>query len=161
MIIIEGMDSTGKSTLARELASLFEFDSIQESEGPPKSPEEINARILRYEQMENTLFVRHPIISNAIYGRVRPEGDVIDYRLRQQFYDRADLLIIYCDTSPLIPWTAHVVKEHDTPEHIEQVNANRELLLHHYRLWAARHAHLIYRAGDNFPRFLQMFKAAI
>src|ERR1700759_2893092 len=73
-IIIEGHDNSGKSTLAQKLASYIGL-RIQESEGPPKSAEEINARVDGYELLRDTLFVRHPVISNSIYGQFRPEGD--------------------------------------------------------------------------------------
>jgi hypothetical protein len=76
VIVIEGMDNSGKSTLAESMADYMEL-LVQESEGPPLSDEEINARVDRYEHMEGRLFVRHPVISNAIYGLFRPEGNPI------------------------------------------------------------------------------------
>ena len=150
VIIIEGMDNSGKSTLARCIAQRLNF-AIQESEGPPRSREEINARIRRYAYMRNVVFVRHPVISNAIYGAQRPEGDPIDPALRRKFYSDPHNLFIYCD--PLERGLDdHVVKDHDTPEHLALLEERRSILLKEYRSWAIRHAHFMYRIGDDMER---------
>lgn len=149
MIIIEGMDNSGKSTLAVHLAKRFNF-KVQESEGPPKSAEEINERIRGYNNLQDTVFVRHPVISNAIYAMFRPEGNPILPELTNEFY-AGQHLIIYCD--PMERGLAsHVLKDHDTPEHIAMVTARRAELVDAYREWAIKHAHIIYRIGDDMDR---------
>ena len=148
MIIIEGMDNSGKSTLAAAMADYMGL-IVQESEGPPRSAEEINERVDRYAVMANRLFVRHPCISNPIYDQVRGDGTerMITPGRIMLFYE-AKPIIIYCDAGTR-GLGAHVLKEHDTPEHIEQITLNYKKLLYLYRQWAAEHAHFVYRIGDD------------
>lgn len=151
MIVIEGMDNSGKSTLARKLADYFGYD-IQESEGPPKSAEEINERVDRYSRLTNVVFVRHPVSSNAIYGQMREEGDPITYGRSMTFYESRPL-IIYCDAGER-GLGGHVIKESDTPEHLEKLKDNYHKLLGLYRIWAAQHAHFTYRIGDDMDQLI-------
>lgn len=151
MIVIEGMDNSGKSTLAQAMASYMGL-IVQESEGPPQSAEEINERVDRYEFMEDRLFVRHPVISNFIYGQVREEGDPITFGRRALFYD-AGHTFIYCDAGSR-GLGAHVEKTHDTPKHLEDITNNYNKLLYLYRQWAAEHAHFIYRIGDDMDQLI-------
>lgn len=152
MIVVEGMDNSGKSTLAAQLAEYMDL-FVQESEGPPRSDEEINERVDRYHTMaDKYLFVRHPVISNAIYGKMRPEGNPITPGRTMIFYD-AQPTLIYCDAGDR-GLTGHVEKDHDSEEHLSLVDTNYKALLEEYRLWAAQHAHFIYRIGDDMDRLI-------
>lgn len=151
MIVIEGMDNSGKSTLGAALAEYLDL-VVQESEGPPLSDEEINERIDRYETMTDRLFVRHPVISNAIYGKFRPEGNPITPGRTMLFYE-AQPLLIYCDAG-LRGFDGHVVKDHDTLRHQQLLSEHQAALLQQYRLWAAQHAHFIYRIGDDMNELI-------
>lgn len=154
MIVIEGMDNSGKSTLGVALGQAMNR-RVQESEGPPLSAEEINARIDRYEDLSaSTIFVRHPVISNAIYGAVREEGDPITADRRVRFYDNKPL-IIYCDAG-IRGLGAHVLKAHDTQKHIEDITNNYNKLLYLYRQWAAEYATFIYRIGDDMDEMVDL-----
>lgn len=149
-IIIEGHDNSGKSTLAQALSSYFDL-LVQESEGPPLSDEEINERVDKYERMEDRIFVRHPVISNAIYGQFRPEGDPITPGRREIFYEQGHI-IIYCDAQR--EYEGHVLKDHDTPEHQKLLELHQSELLKAYRIWAAQHAHFVYRIGDDMDQLI-------
>lgn len=149
MIVIEGMDNSGKSTLAQTLADYMGL-VVQESEGPPKSAEEINARVDGYATMQQTLFVRHPVISNSIYGKFRPEGDPITPGRQMIFYE-SNPILIYCDAGDR-GFDGHVLKDHDTEVHQQLIATKQAELLKEYRLWAAQHAHFVYRIGDDMDR---------
>lgn len=152
MIVIEGMDNSGKSTLAQGLADYMQL-FIQESEGPPLSDEEINERVDRYDGMgTDYLFVRHPVISNAIYGQFRPEGNPITPGRTMIFYE-AQPLLIYCDAGER-GFEGHVLKDHDTEVHQQLLMRRKDELLTAYRLWAAQHAHFIYRIGDDMDELI-------
>jgi hypothetical protein len=151
MIVIEGMDNSGKSTLAQSMADYMEL-IVQESEGPPLSDKEINDRVDRYEKRESTLFVRHPVISNAIYGKFRPEGNPITPGRTMIFYD-AKPILIYCDAGER-GYEGHELKPHDTERHQQLLSQNQQALLNEYRLWAAQHAHFVYRIGDDMDRLI-------
>lgn len=150
MIVIEGMDNSGKSTLAIAIAESLGL-GIQESEGPPKSAEEINLRVDRYEKMKDFIFVRHPVISNSIYGQVRPEGNPITPGRSMIFYE-ANPILIYCDAG-MRGLDAHVTKAHDTEKHLRDIEQNYGTLLKLYRRWAVERAHHVYRIGDDMDEF--------
>lgn len=153
-IIIEGLDNSGKSTLAAFLAEHLDCIVI-ESEGPPRWPGEINERVVKYRQLpNNTIFVRHPCVSQVIYGKHRGAGeDVVDPDLISQFY-RDGHLFIYCD--PLNRGMAgHSEREGiDKPEHVSAIVAHYNCLLKDYREWAVSHAFMVYRIGDSEMRLL-------
>lgn len=151
MIVIEGMDNSGKSTLGAALANYMDM-IVQESEGPPLSADEINERVDKYEKMEDRIFVRHPVVSNSIYGQVRPEGNPITPGRSMIFYDARPLLI-YCDAGQR-GLGAHVEKAHDTEKHLADITNNYNKLLHLYRQWAAEHAHFVYRIGDDMDQLI-------
>lgn len=150
MIVIEGMDNSGKSTLARKLAEHIGL-VIQESEGPPRSPEEMNERVDHYQSLGNYLFVRHPCVSEAIYGpRIRGINCITPGRT-MLFYE-AQPLLIYCDAGNR-GMIGHERLAHDTDEHMAGLERDYAEILTLYRLWAAEHAHLIYRIGDDMDEF--------
>lgn len=151
MIVIEGMDNSGKSTLAREMADYMEL-IVQESEGPPLSDEEINERVDKYAEMQGRLFVRHPVISNAIYGLFRPEGNPITPGRTMLFYE-AKPILIYCDAGER-GYEGHELKPHDTERHQKLLSENQQNLLREYRLWAAQYAHFVYRIGDDMDQLI-------
>lgn len=133
------------------MADYFEL-IVQESEGPPLSDEEINERVDNYEMREGYLFVRHPVVSNAIYGSVREEGDPITPGRQALFYE-AKHTLIYCDAGQR-GLGAHVEKAHDTQKHLEDITNNYNKLLYLYRQWAAEHAHFVYRIGDDMDKLI-------
>ena len=151
MIVVEGMDNSGKSTLGAAIAEYLGL-IVQESEGPPISNEEINQRVDRYEQLSGRLFVRHPVISNAIYGKFREEGNPITPGRTMIFYESRPILI-YCDTGSR-GYDGHVLKPHDTERHQQLLSNHQEELLREYRLWAAQYAHFVYRIGDDMDRLI-------
>jgi chloramphenicol 3-O-phosphotransferase len=147
MVVIEGMDNSGKSTLALALSDYMRLP-IMESEGPPKSDEEINERVDKYERFGDAfLYDRHPVVSNEIYGAVRLEGNPITPGRSMIFYESKPIFI-YCDAGER-GLDAHVRKAHDTDKHIDDITRNYTALLEAYRTWAAKHAHFMYRIGDD------------
>lgn len=150
-IIIEGMDNSGKSTLAQAMAEYMAL-IVQESEGPPRSDDEINQRVDRYEGMTDRLFVRHPVVSNSVYGKFREEGDPITLGRQALFYD-AGHTFIYCDAGTR-GFEGHELKAHDTERHQQLLGDHKESLLQEYRLWAAQHAHFVYRIGDDMDQLI-------
>lgn len=147
MVVIEGMDNSGKSTLCRVLSEYLQMP-VMESEGPPRSDEEINERCDKYEVFGDAfIYDRHPVSSNAIYGQVRPEGNPITPGRIALFYE-AKPIFVYCDAGTR-GLNAHVRKAHDTDKHIDDITNNYNKLLFLYRQWAAETAHFNYRIGDD------------
>lgn len=159
-LIIEGIDATGKSTLARYLAPMLGMP-IQESEGPGQSAEEINARIRGYfELTPQPVFVRHPAISQPLYQQwCRKEPSWVEPDLIDILYASRPV-IIYCDPT-ITTLENHEIKGHDTLEHLKQIEDNYQLLLSKYREWACRNATICYRIGDPMHRIARMVRAAL
>jgi len=149
-IIVEGPDNSGKSTLAKFIAGQNQL--IQESEGPPKWRGEIVERIDKYSSFpDDTIFVRHPAVSNPIYDETRPDHlkDPIPLHVLAEFYGQNNLFI-YCD--PLNRgMSGHEVKGPavETEEHVHRIALHRDVIITLYRKWAIQHAHVIYRIGDD------------
>jgi hypothetical protein len=160
-IIIEGIDASGKSTLAKYLSIELGL-TIQESEGPPKYRGELDERIVKYFKLMaagRTLFVRHPCVSQPIYGLLRVKSDAIDPAHITEFYGN-DPFFIYCDPGKR-GLSSHEVKPEEDPEHVAAVEEKYALLLVHYRMWAMERAHLVYRIGDDVFRVAKLCRAAL
>lgn len=144
MIIIEGNDATGKSTLGKALCAELSYD-MKDSEGPPHSAEEITERIGRYYAHDfecPTIFVRHPCVSDPIYARViREHSTIIPDRLIQQFYAHKHLFI-YCRRAKQ---PDHQGKAGEDPVHLERINTRWHKISACYDAWAVHYAHFIYR----------------
>src|SRR6516165_5566479 len=118
MIVVEGPDAAGKSTLARYLAEALELPMII-SEGPPKHPSEMGERLKRYSQLPaNIIFDRHPCVSEMIYAPALGRACGVSARAVKEFYDKKPFFI-YCD--PARGHQVHVVKEHESREHLEGI----------------------------------------
>jgi hypothetical protein len=158
-IVIEGIDNSGKSTLATLLARKTGFPT-QPSEGPPRYPGEMDERLLRYASMDRYIFDRHPVVSQNIYKVIRTGKDAEGMRedLVQQFYDNRPLFI-YCD--PLgRGMSGHNFHDGvDTAEHLRQVDEGYKTMLTLYRDWAIKHAHILYRIGDDPHQVWHMVSA--
>jgi hypothetical protein len=153
MIVVEGADNSGKSTLIKALLVVLPGWDVQGSEGPPKFPGEMNERVRRYLGRGRTLFDRHPCVSQPIYGQMRTHKDEIDPALIKSFYDQAPLFI-YCHGRNNM--TGHQFNpETDSAEHLAAVENNYAMLLDGYTTWAAEHAFLSYRIGDSVSRVVK------
>lgn len=161
IIVIEGMDNSGKTTLAEHLSQATGY-SIQHSGGPPKFPGEINQRIAKFNALTNIIFDRHAAISQPIYrvcrGASNADGERVSVQLIDQFYATRPLLI-YCDPlSRGLAGQRHNA-EVDTPTRQAEIRDAYEQLLSMYRAWAIQFAHLTYRIGDDIGRILTMVQS--
>jgi hypothetical protein len=149
MIVIEGPDNSGKSTLARHIVRDVVIP-IQESEGPPKWSGEIVERIHRYRSFPPVIFVRHPCVSNPIYDMTRTamEQDPIPISVIADFYTQENLFI-YCDPGERTLEGHEIKSAVDTHLHLNRITNNRKSINEMYRKWAIAYAHVIYRIGDD------------
>lgn len=160
-IVLEGPDGSGKSTLAQyvmhELTKSYAmtWDTYQ-SPGPDKSEEQYTRRAEYCLSRTQTVFDRHPVVSELIYGTARGKCFLTE-PLSTKFYNQRPL-IIYC--AP-IHGTAHTTKAHDTREHIDLITRRYDAICNMYRMWAQDYAQLMYRIGDDKERLLHMIKGAI
>ena len=150
-IILEGADSSGKSTLAKRLARDFRL-LIKISEGPPASQEEYEQRVVRYLGLPPfTICDRHPIISETIYSSVIPErvGCIAPPHHVNLFFDQCPL-IIYCRrmNNTLAPQDG----PSDTPEHVEQVARHHDDIREEYDDYFEATPHVRYTSTKEYPR---------
>jgi hypothetical protein len=145
MIIIEGLDATGKSTLADSLSEKLHWPIIS-SEGPEKYPGEIIKRCYKYSRFHpNVIYDRHPIISQSVYSKfsktTRLPPNFISY-LREQ-----KPIIIYSSAENK---GAHVVKRYDTKEHLAMIAEKRLGLEEEYLKLLDEHFpyYMVYKFGD-------------
>lgn len=157
MIVLEGPDGGGKSTLAQTLLRELGLTYVP-SEGPARAEGEIDRRIERYFLMKgDLLFDRHPCISQLAYRVVHdqpaPQGFLID-----KFYKLKPILI-YC--RPHSSSNHQASGEWDTPEYLAAVDKNFGALMEWYDQWAVRRARYIYRIGDSIPQLVHCLKGEI
>jgi hypothetical protein len=152
MLILEGPDNSGKTTLASAFREVLGWRH-QCSEGPPQGIEDINDRVRRYLDAErDVIYDRHPAISQNIYCVIRSNPQRVRDDLVAELYAR-DPVIIYCE--PLDRGLeGHVTKGHDSAAHLDGIAENHQRILEAYRSWALQHAHFLYRIGDNVPALM-------
>ena len=159
MIVVEGADAAGKSTLINVLKASLVGWKVQASEGPPKYDGEMEKRVQYYLlQSRRTIYDRHPCVSQPIYGKMRSHLDPIPEPLIKHFYS-LNPLFIYCDGQGMKNHTVN--PETDSKRHLEAVNNNYNALLMDYREWAVRHAVIMYRIGDPMLRVVKMVEALV
>lgn len=79
MIVVEGVDNTGKTTLAKFLAEQLGFVYMH-NPGPPNEqtqPEWVLFIEDSLLDVENRVYDRHPIISEAVYGPILRDKDTL------------------------------------------------------------------------------------
>lgn len=146
MIIVEGPDNSGKSTLITYLSQRFglkKFKNIRS--GPPVNAADLYSRT-RYmveqcikTRSNNFILDRLNLISETIYGPICRGKD-----LWQSIYkDKQDLLTsisnmhpfyIYCrpPIEKILDMSTHQEKEYDTPEHLMKVNGELKSIIQAY-----------------------------
>jgi len=136
MIILEGPDNAGKSTLAEYIKETNGL-TVVHSGGPSKDDNEIVSRMTQYMKMADsaTVMDRIPCISDPIYCRII-RG--VSSPLSDSRWMRGLLLhkpiIIYCRPSEhiLLNLEHHLVKEHETKDHVQLVNERARILIEAY-----------------------------
>lgn len=144
IIVVEGADNSGKSTLISYLSKVLKLPVIL-GKGPPSSKEEINQRVESYFGYDNVIFDRHPAVSNVIYDQFRKNPMPVDQDLVQRFYATKPLFI-YCrsDDSSL---EGHQVIDGETEEQIKLVEEHHRNIRLLYDVWALSHATILYQKG--------------
>jgi len=100
MIIVEGMDNTGKSTVAKLLGDTFQLPVV-DRQGRPERDEQVIEQVMSFLLLDPPAILdRHPLISERVYGLVVRKRDIFEPPLNFSFYLerllRDDPLIVYC-----------------------------------------------------------------
>lgn len=161
MIIIEGIDNTGKSTIAQRLSSRLSLP-VQGSEGPPRYPGELIERLTRYATFRDCIFDRHPVVSQPIYRTLRHLGEdaIVPLSFVDQLYEKKPFFI-YCDPPAGRGLSGHLVKQRDSSVHLAAIAENYADLLSAYRGWAMQYATWWYRIGDDVDHLVNAVAAVV
>lgn len=127
MIIVEGMDNSGKTTVVNQLASQFGLPTVH-SPGPApyqKLRDFIMETALARFEGRMFIYDRHPIISEHIYGPVLRGHDDLDMKWTR-LIGSLNPLVIYCD-----PGIDMIMG--NTRDQMPGVMENAEKLLEAYR----------------------------
>lgn len=157
-IILEGSDNSGKSTLAECIARILNW-GIVASEGPTRTPQEFNDRATRFLSLDRTIFDRHCIVSEYVYGTMRG-GIMTDPALERMFY-AASHVIIYCRSLGAPSLEGHIAKSHDRPDHLALIAAKQAQIHQLYDQWALEHAHIVYRKGETPMRIVRFLSGEL
>lgn len=146
MIIVEGPDNSGKSTLISHLSNRFglvKFKNVRS--GPPVNAADLYARA-RYminrcisTHSNNFILDRLNLISESIYGPLCRGRDL----WLSIYKDKQDLLTalnslhpfyIYCrpPENIIMNMKTHQEKDYDTPEHLQKVNGELKNIIQAY-----------------------------
>jgi len=151
MIVLEGPDASGKSTLAEKMAKHMRLPLITNTK--PTSAEELNARCERYLGIRHAVFDRHPAVSENIYGPVLRGKSILLPSLTDEFYRRRPILV-YCRNVRGLE--SQALKDHDTPEYLSELQLHHGAICAQYDDWALSRAHIVYRIGDDSDRVIDM-----
>lgn len=153
-VVLEGPDGGGKSTLAQALSTHLDM-RVQEGAGPPKAPGEIEARLRSYLGMTETIFDRHPAVSQPIYASIR--GELLTEQFATLLLDfyRTPTVLVYVRSTCVLN---HVVKPGESEGHIKMLTDRYQELVSAYDDWALRNAHLVWRIGDDVERLANMLR---
>lgn len=160
MIVLEGPDGGGKSTLASVLAHMTKWPIIG-SEGPPKGTIEFIERLERYHALPTTVICdRHPVISDPIYAKAFGRDTFVRYEDLFRFLNR-NTFIVYC-VSPTGELGPQDNPHADTPEYVSQLTREHANIRKLYEWHFTRHPpHAVYRWDQPFPRELLIHLARV
>ena len=142
MIVVEGPDGAGKSTLITELAKHISWP-VMSSHGPELYPGEIVGRASYYLSLsQRRILDRHPIISQRIYARVFDKSPILDWQI--QAYNSRPYLTIYCRPSELRIERHNQIQLWDTDSYVDALEKNQEALLSLYDEVMKEVPHVVY-----------------
>lgn len=116
MIILEGPDLSGKSTIGNRISSICDIPIHHSGGGPPQGLLDILQRVIN--TSDHVLLDRHPCISEQVYGHIR--GITL---MSDEFMDRIlteqQPTIIFCN-----PTLEYLLEQH---QYLKQKNWKDEL----------------------------------
>lgn len=141
MIIIEGPDNAGKSTLAQQLSKAIGIP-IHHSGGPALNDEEIIHRAERIFDTGNVrplLYDRVPFISDYVYRTVMQDKpspftdkNLVDRYIRRMKKLHPVVILCWPPIPVMMALESHERSPHETEEHFNKVKDHQEQLIHSY-----------------------------
>lgn len=141
IVILEGADNSGKSTLAKKLGQGLKIDVVHPG-GPPKNIIEVIARceeqsaVFDLSTDVNIIFDRVTCISDLIY-RGRPEYNKIFKCFHKQLMTAENVVVIYCRPSDnrLKNFDDHIQQDHEDAAVVQHAKDNVDRIISGYDSW--------------------------
>lgn len=157
MIIVEGPDNSGKSTLIQNLLKDYTIELFSTSKGPIHDLNYFERKILETTQnleFPHLIMDRCSLLSEEIYGPTLRSKNLIDELEYPSYYRRklysslsqGETFLIYCRPPKpiLLDFKNHQVKEHDTQEHLNNIILKAESIIEAYDTIVGPIANFIY-----------------
>lgn len=157
MIVLEGPDSSGKTTLAERLARDLK-KTVVHSGGPPKSDAEMLHRVHTaiHRSSHDVIYDRFPVISDPIYAKALGRSTVIT-RVHAIELSWCNPIVIQCvSPSGLLTIQNGLF---DTPEHAAGVVREHERLKHYYDAYFTENPPNGKWTWDNYAEILRVCKS--
>ena len=148
MIILEGPDGTGKSTLAELLGKRYDAP-VHKIGSTPGSPQAIVEYCETCDVRASQFVIQDRItpVSEAVYAKVlnRPivPSSVLDFWTRLIFRQPGKPVFVYCRVDDLTQVTHHENPDdpNDTPEYLDLVTRNMRAVRDEYDAFFLRHTY--------------------
>ncbi len=143
MIILEGMDNSGKSTLGKKLGL-----TVIHPGAPPKTPEYemilFDRQLKDAQRRHGIVYDRVTCISQQVYRRRLFDKWYMEPLTQLLF--TPGVVLVYCrpPTELLVDTANHTKAEHDTPEMLKLVEDNAHLFVESYDKLMQNLPHLVY-----------------
>ena len=136
VIVLEGPDGAGKSTLAERLAYKFQWPIVHTG-GPLANREDYFTRVQdkKLRVARNTIFDRVPMISELVYCLVQDRAPFIHEWEAMNDLIALRPVVIYCrlaDTAQMLDRIIASPKAHKSPEYLEAVKKNHDSIVKKY-----------------------------
>lgn len=148
-IILEGFDNSGKSTLAKRLGL-----QIIHAGGAPKTDEQLQQYLVDQAKYADQAVVldRVSCISHQVYGNNMLNSHLMKHL--RDFTCNEKVVLVYCrpPTEVMKNFGNHIIKDHDSMDHLEDIMRNAQTYIDRYDGLMACISHVKYdytRDGDN------------
>jgi hypothetical protein len=143
MIIVEGMDGTGKSSLVARLCEAFDLPLHTRASDSTKGPtqhlyEWARRDVITWAEQERAIYDRHPLVSEFIYGPItRQRMDRRFLSSEGQFLSRVfreNATVVFCDPGHLIA-TRNITQQPQMSgviEHMSRLYWGYQSFFHHF-----------------------------
>ena len=136
MIILEGPDNTGKSTLAESLTLKLDWPVIHPGGKPANQAEELRMILHQLKlSKEDIIHDRVTCISQPVYNVFRDDAIDLSYRFYlDEMLKNPNCVIVYCRPPKwkILDLATHEAKAHDSPEHLKMITDNAVHILSEY-----------------------------
>ena len=153
MIIVEGPDNSGKSTLVEWIKENFNVQEINRRHGPPANAEDIKFRTelvldteIHSHPRRNFITDRFSLIGESVYGPILRGKDLWkeipqDKERLEKTLRLLNPFIIYCrpDLDTILDLSHHQIKPYDTQEHLSSLAKNQRLIIEAYDNYFEKH----------------------